>query len=115
MKFVILVRQDLKMSVGKLITQISHVCVKAVLKKSKKVELWKKQGMKKIILKVKNLNSLLYYKRKCDKLNIKNFLVKDAGKTEFKKPEITVLGIGPDYEHRINKVSARLKLFKHLK
>ena len=50
-KQVILVRQDLKMPKGKMSTQCSHASVDAVLKsKEEKVEEWKAQGMKKVVL-----------------------------------------------------------------
>ena len=53
MKQVILVRQDLKLPKGKLSSQVAHASVDAVLKSKKEsIDEWKKQGMKKIVLKV---------------------------------------------------------------
>ena len=53
MKQVILIRQDLKMPKGKLATQVAHASVEATLRSDKeKIKEWRKQGMKKIILKV---------------------------------------------------------------
>ena len=59
LKQVIVVRTDLKMSKGKIASQVSHASVEAVLKSNKNiVEIWRKEGMKKIILKVKDLDEL---------------------------------------------------------
>jgi PTH2 family peptidyl-tRNA hydrolase len=111
MKLIILMRKDLKMSKGKMSTQCSHASVEAVLKSSKeKVEEWKSEGSKKIVLGVKDEKELLKYKKEAEKLKLKTALIKDAGKTFFKKPTITCLGIGPDKEERIDKVTGKLKL-----
>ena len=54
-KQVILVREDLKLPKGKLAAQSSHASVDATLKSDKKiVNSWKKEGAKKVILKVKS-------------------------------------------------------------
>ncbi|MEK6827722.1 MAG: aminoacyl-tRNA hydrolase, partial [Nanoarchaeota archaeon] len=54
-KQVILVREDLKIPKGKMAAQCSHASVDSTLKSDKKiVELWKKEGAKKVILKVKD-------------------------------------------------------------
>ena len=54
-KQVILVREDLKLPKGKLASQCSHASVDATLKSDKKIiDLWKKEGAKKIVLKVKD-------------------------------------------------------------
>ena len=37
-------------------------------------------------------------------------LIKDAGKTFFKKPTVTCLGIGPDEEDKIDEVTSELKM-----
>ena len=111
MKQVILVRTDLKMPKGKLSIQCSHAAVEAVLKSDKnKILDWKNQGMKKIALKVKNENDLLKYKKAAEKLELKTALIKDAGKTFFKKPTITCLAIGPDEEEKIDKITGKLKI-----
>ena len=61
-KQVILIRQDLKLPKGKLAAQAAHASVEAVLKSdSKLVSTWRKQGMAKIVLKVKDEKELLSY------------------------------------------------------
>jgi len=111
MKQVILVRMDLKMDRGKMSVQCSHASVDAVLKSSKsKVEEWRNEGMKKVVLKVKDLKELIEYKKKADSLKLKTALIRDAGKTFFKKATITCLGIGPDEDEKIDKISGSLKM-----
>jgi len=111
MKQVILVRTDLKMPKGKMAAQCSHASVSSLLKSHKDdIEKWKKEGMKKVILKVKDKDELLEYKEKAEDSGLVTALIEDAGKTFFKQPEITCLGIGPDKEEKIDKVSGKLKM-----
>ena len=111
MKQVILVRTDLKMPKGKTATQSSHASVNALLKSHKDdINKWKSQGMKKVVLKVKDKKDLLKYKREAEDLGLVTSLIEDAGKTFFKEPTITCLGIGPDKEEKINKVTGKLKM-----
>ena len=110
-KQVILVRTDLKMGKGKVAAQVSHASVEAVLgSNSKIVSLWKKQGMKKVVLKVKDEKELLSYKREADSFGLKAVLIKDAGRTQIKPGSVTVLGIGPDESEKIDQVTSGLKI-----
>lgn len=111
MKQVILVRKDLKMGKGKLAAQVSHASTDAVLKSDKrKINDWKKKGMKKVVLKVSDEKELLEMKRLADKEKLVNALIKDAGRTQLEPGTITCLGIGPDDEKKIDKVSGKLKV-----
>jgi len=111
LKQVILVRDDLKMSRGKMAAQVAHASVDAALKSDKKLlHQWREEGMKKVVLKVESLKDLLDYKKKAEKAGLAASLVKDAGKTFFRKPETTCLAIGPDKEKKIDTVSGKLKL-----
>lgn len=110
-KQVILVREDLKLPKGKLAAQSSHASVDATLKSDKKiVDFWKKQGGKKVILKVKDEKELLEYKKKAEELELKTALITDAGRTVLEPGTITCLGIGPDLEEKIDKVSGKLRM-----
>jgi len=111
MKQVILLRKDLKLPIGKACVQTAHGAVEAVLSSDKnKIDEWKKEGMKKVVLKVENEKELLIYKKKADALKITASLIKDAAKTFFKKPTITCLAIGPDKDEKIDKVTGSLKM-----
>ena len=110
-KQIIVVRKDLKMSAGKLAAQSSHASTEATLKsEDPKVGAWQKDGMKKVVLKVNNQEELLKIKQKAGRTKLITALIKDAGKTEVEPGTITCLGIGPDKEEEINKVTGKLKL-----
>ena len=111
LKQVILVRQDLKLPKGKLAAQVSHASVGALLKSSKAViSDWKDAGMKKIVLKVKDLDELLEYKQKAENAGLENSLIEDAGHTVVAPGTVTCLGIGPAEEKEIDKVTGKLKM-----
>ena len=110
MKQVILVRKDLKLSKGKLAAQVSHASVEAVLKSSRdKVEEWRRFS-KKVVLKVKDEEELLNFKKLADKYKLVNALIRDAGRTEIPPNTITCLAIGPDEDEKIDKITGKLKI-----
>jgi peptidyl-tRNA hydrolase, PTH2 family len=110
-KQAILVRTDLKMSKGKLAAQVAHASVEAVLNSSRfKVNPWKNIGMKKIILKVEDQKELIKYQRLAKNEKLVASIIKDAGRTELKPGTITCLGIGPDKEDKIDKITSKLKI-----
>lgn len=110
-KQVILVREDLKLPKGKLAAQSSHASVDATLKSEKKiVDLWKREGAKKVVLKVKDEKELFKYKELAESYRMKTALITDAGRTFLNPGTITCLGIGPDLEEKVDKVSGKLKM-----
>ena len=112
-KQIIVVRSDLKMSKGKLAAQVSHAAVDSAHNVERKIIFaWRKEGQKKVVLKAKNETELIELKEKCEKLKIQCSLITDAGHTELKPGTITALGIGPDDEDKINKVTGSLPLLK---
>ena len=111
MKQVILVRQDLQMPKGKLAIQSCHASVEAVLQSEKEnIKQWRKEGMKKIILKVKDKKELLYYLQLAKDSGFVTALITDAGKTFFETTTTTCLAIGPDNEEKLDKLTGNLKL-----
>ncbi len=110
-KQIIVLRKDIKLSAGKIAAQSSHASTDATLKSDpQKVKAWRNEGMKKVVLKAKDQEELLSIKKEADKLKITTALIKDAGRTEIKPGTITALGIGPDKEEIIDKVTGKLKL-----
>ena len=110
-KQVIIIRSDLKMPKGKLAVQVAHASVEAVLGSSgEKVRSWRKEGMKKIVLKVDDEKELKTYLRKARSLKIKTTLVTDAGKTFFDTHTTTCCALGPDIEEKIDRVTGHLKM-----
>ena len=111
LKQVILCRMDLKMSKGKLAAQVSHASVEAALRSHKDdLTLWRKLGMKKVVLKVKDLQELLTYKRKTEDAGLVAALVTDAGHTELAPGTVTCLGIGPAKEEIIDLITGSLSM-----
>jgi len=112
-KQIIVIRNDLKISKGKLIAQCCHAAISAVKKTTgRKFIIWDRSGQKKVILKAKNLDELLKLKNKCRKLKITHALISDAGLTELKPGTITAMAIGPEKEAKMDKVTGSLPLLK---
>ena len=110
-KQVILVRADLKLPKGKMAVQVAHASVDCTLNSTrKKVMNWKRGGMKKIALKVADLEELKNFHVKAKDAGLVTSLISDAGHTTVKPGTITVCGIGPDTEEKINELTSELKM-----
>ncbi len=111
MKQVILVRQDLKLPKGKLAAQVAHASVSALVRSHKDdIRKWEAAGQKKVVLKVKDQEELLSYKKMADDAGLVSALITDAGRTVVEPGTMTSLGIGPDKEDRIDKITGKLKM-----
>ena len=111
LKQALLVRQDLKLPKGKLAVQSAHASVEAVLESSeKKVASWREQGMPKIVLKVKDEKELLFYFQKAKEDKLVAALIADAGRTVLEPGTKTCVGIGPDTDEKIDRITGKLPL-----
>ena len=111
LKQVILVRSDLKLPKGKLGAQVGHAAVESALKSSKSmVSKWRTYGAKKVVLKVASKAELIKYKNLAEDAGLTTALITDAGKTVIAPGTMTCLGIGPDEEEKIDKVTGSLKM-----
>ena len=134
-KQVIVIRKDLKMRKGKMVSQGCHASLGAFLKfaishtimhpiagpigiqylfkildKTPLYE-WLEGIFTKIVVGCDSEEELLELHKQAEEAGIKNALIQDAGKTEFHgKPTYTALGIGPDYSEKIDKITGHLKL-----
>ena len=112
---VIVARKDLKLSAGKLAAQVAHAAVECTLRakarKLKAVEEWLAQGQKKVVVKVDGLRALMDVKQAADELGYNTSLITDAGHTELAPGTTTCLGIGPDDEGRLDKLTGHLGLY----
>lgn len=107
----IIARDDLKLSKGKLAVQVAHAAVSAYELADKEVrEAWKKEGQKKVVLKVEKLQDLFELKETAEKHGLPAILIKDAGLTLLPPDTITVLGIGPAEAEKLDKITGHLKL-----
>jgi len=99
------------MGKGKLAAQACHASIESYKRTPKeKIKKWEKEGSKKIILKVKNLEELIKVYETAKKKKIPHYLVRDAGHTQLPPGTITALGIGPDNDKKIDKITGHLKL-----
>jgi peptidyl-tRNA hydrolase, PTH2 family len=111
MKQIILVRNDLNLPKGKLAAQVSHASVESLLRSHKDdISKWRNEGMKKVVLKIEDQKELLEYKKKAEDIGLVTALITDAGRTVVEPGTITCLGIGPDKEEKIDKITSKLKM-----
>ena len=110
-KQVILVRADLHLPKGKLAAQVAHAAVEAAFNSDKKiVAAWRREGSKKVVLKVKDDKELIAFKNFANDVGLKTALITDAGKTVIAPGTKTCLGIGPDEEEKIDAITGKLKM-----
>ena len=114
-KMVIIVRKDLKMSVGKTSAQVAHAALGAyklsLTKNNDKVKNWENfSGQAKIVLGVENEKELYEIKDKADKNGLITCLIHDAGRTEVSPNTATCCAIGPDTIQKIDEITGKLKL-----
>jgi PTH2 family peptidyl-tRNA hydrolase len=110
-KQVILLRNDLKLPKGKACSQVAHASVEAVLRSNKDiVKNWRSEGMKKVVLEIANLQELYRYKQQAEDLGLTTAVITDAGHTVVAPGTTTCLGIGPDDEEKIDKITGSLKI-----
>ncbi len=113
-KLVIVVRDDLTLSKGKLAAQVAHASVECAIKAKDRIpdvfKGWYREGQKKVVLKVKNVKELFLLKEKAESIGFVTALITDAGLTEVPPGTITCLGIGPDKEEFLDKITSSLPL-----
>ncbi|KCZ72578.1 peptidyl-tRNA hydrolase [Candidatus Methanoperedens nitroreducens] len=107
----IIVRDDLKLSKGKLAVQVAHAAVSAYEFADRDIrEAWKEGGQKKVVLRVPKLQDLFELKETARRHGLSTALITDAGLTEVPPGTITVLGIGPAEVSMLDKITGHLKL-----
>ena len=111
---VILVRQDLALPKGKLAVQSAHAAVEATLRALKtnkeKVILWRNEGQKKVVLKVKDEKDMLKFLQIAKDNQINTALITDGGRTVVAPGTRTCIAIGPDEEELIDSITSELKM-----
>jgi len=107
----IVVRDDLKLSKGKLAVQVAHASISTYEFTSEKVrDAWKEGGQKKVVLRVPGLKELFELRELARRHGLPAVLITDAGLTEVPPGTTTVLGIGPAEVGELDKITGNLKL-----
>lgn len=107
----IIVRDDLKLSKGKLAVQVAHAAISAYEFAGEKArQAWKDGGQKKVVLRVAGLRELVELRDLARRHNLPAVLIIDAGLTEIPPGTTTVLGIGPSEAGELDKITGNLKL-----
>ncbi|MCS7129109.1 MAG: peptidyl-tRNA hydrolase Pth2 [Candidatus Caldarchaeum sp.] len=113
-KQVIVIRSDLRMSVGKTAAQAAHASVLALemarRKRPEWVGGWFETGQKKVVLKVGSEDELRRVAAASAARGLPFEIVEDAGLTELQPGTSTAVGIGPAPEEEIDKVTGSLPL-----
>jgi len=111
---VIVVRQDLKISAGKMAAQVAHAAVNCAFAAKKRTpdwfDQWYNEGQRKVVVKVPTLQDLYEVKSNAEALKLTTSLITDAGMTEIPPNTVTCLGIGPGPNDVLDKVTGHLKL-----
>jgi len=112
-KLVVLVREDIKMSKGKIAAQTGHAAVNCVLSIKKKdpesFDRWTMNNQPIITLKINSERELFEFKAIADTQGLNNSAVCDAGRTEIAPGTFTCLGIGPAASSVLDKITGELK------
>jgi PTH2 family peptidyl-tRNA hydrolase len=107
----IVIRDDLRLSSGKLAVQVAHAAIMAHQMADKEsAERWRKEGQKKVVLRAPNTDALFRLREQAERLGIAAALVVDAGLTEIPPGTITALGLGPAENKELDKVTGKLSL-----
>ena len=111
-KQVIMVRKDLDLPKGKMAAQAAHAAVEAAFRSDKKkVDAWRQQGMKKIVLEVRNEKEMLKYSQIAKDAGLVTAVITDAGHTVVEPGTKTCCAIGPDKEKEIDKITGGLDAY----
>ncbi len=111
---VLVTRQDLQLSRGKLAAQCAHAAVECALSAKRSdpraLDKYLKRGARKIVCKVPDIVALKQVHSRAKKAGLVCHLVTDAGHTEIPPGTETVVGIGPGPREQIDKITGQLSL-----
>ncbi|KAK3606722.1 hypothetical protein CHS0354_033073 [Potamilus streckersoni] len=115
-KMVFVVNTELNMGMGKIAAQVAHAAVgvyrqlqEQPQKYGEMLMSWEQFGETKIVLKGDNTNQLKELAAKANSIDLPNYLVQDAGRTQIAAGSITVLGIMGKVAE-VDSITGKLKL-----
>ena len=111
-KQVLVMREDLGMSAGKLAAQTAHASVGARYGADRNhEEEWRRTGTTKIVLGAGSEAEIVDIYKQAVASYLTNYLVADEGRTEVDPGTITGVGIGPAPSEKIDQITRHLKLY----
>lgn len=119
MKQAIVLRRDIEMGRGKAAVQAAHASCEAVftIMESRRrewkewLEEWRREGQKKVVLRVDSLGELLEVFDKARVEGLPASLVVDAGHTQLPPGTKTAVAVGPAPEELVDRITGGLRLF----
>ena len=113
---VLVTRNDLNLSSGKLAAQCSHATAECILKAKRQspqiLDKYLKTGARKIVCNTTNVDELKRIYGQAKDAGLICHMVRDAGHTEIPAGTVTVVGIGPGIRSSIDKITSSLPLGK---
>lgn len=114
LKLALIVRSDLRLTKGKAAAQCAHaavICYEQAAKSQPEIlRLWLSSGQPKIVLRIEDLDGLEAIRDSAKSAGLTVGCVRDAGRTQVAAGTVTVLGVGPGYEDKVDSVVSHLKL-----
>jgi PTH2 family peptidyl-tRNA hydrolase len=112
MKQVMVMREDLDMSPGKLAAQTAHASLGAYDKAERQdIDAWKRTGTTKVVLSGWSEQELLDLYKEAVSKYLPASIIADEGRTEVDPGTITGVGIGPAPADTIDFITGHLKLY----
>lgn len=115
-KVMLVVRDDLGMSLGKACAQCAHAAVglyqRAARTHSARLAAWEASGQKKIVVRARDLQELERLAASAGAAGLPTYVVLDAGRTEVAAGSATVLAIGPANDDEVNPITGELSLLQ---
>ncbi|RLE65844.1 MAG: peptidyl-tRNA hydrolase [Thermoprotei archaeon] len=112
----IVIRDDIKMSRGKIAAQAAHAAVTAAELARKNFPEWFKEwfneGQKKVVLRASSEKELLELYEKAKEKKLPTAIIRDMGLTEIPPGTITAIAIGPAPEKLVDDITKHLPLLK---
>ncbi len=110
LKLVLLVRQDLQMSAGKIAAQCSHAAIAAATQGDTLMNAqWQGAGEKIVVLGVQDAETVRQLSAQARAAGLQVHSITDAGRTEVEPGTQTVTAIGPAFASAIDQVTGHLK------
>ncbi|KAK5111986.1 hypothetical protein LTR62_004520 [Meristemomyces frigidus] len=115
-KLVLVVRNDLGMTKGKIAAQCGHAtlaCYKTLVQANPAhpvLRQWERLGQAKVAVKVESEEDMLMLQAQAISLGLCAQVIHDAGRTQIASGSATVLGVGPGPKSEVDKVTSHLKL-----